>query len=529
MASFTLTNGDDDFPGPGDDNSGDDTIYALDGHDVVLGGDGSDELQLAGGDDLGKGEQGDDVIIGDTGNDTLIGGGGNDTLSGGDDNDSLHGGGGSDSLMGGLGNDTLIGGDGSDFLALGSGVGLARGGRGQDSFEVTSGGSGIIEGGADIDKIFANITTNLVPYQITGVERLVINGGVPGLFHVLATAAQFQAFSGIRDNWAVSDVSWLRIADGGTVDFSDKILTGMNLQVDVASSDGNSITLGDGDDVVTTDAGNDTLIGLGGDDTLNGGAGDDWLDGGEGADVYHPGTGFNTIVFSDANDTYNHGGGRDTGLTDLDTFVMPGNLVQLNYTGSGNATLTGNAGTAGRGDNVIYGGGGDDTIRGGSDPNNVFDGDDLLKGRGGRDLIIGGHGHDTLNGGTGHDELIGDDGNDVLIGEKGTDTMTGGLGTDTFVFQTVQDSGITFATRDRIVDFITGDLIDVSKIDADETLAGNQAFVLDTGGAFSAGEISQTVVGANVILWFNTDADADAEMSIVLENSGLLTASDFIF
>ena len=76
---------------------------------------------------------------------------------------------------------------------------------------------------------------------------------------------------------------------------------------------------------------------------------------------------------------------------------------------------------------------------------------------------------------------------------------------------------------------LTGDLIDVSKIDADETLAGNQAFVLDTGGAFSAGEISQTVVGANVILWFNTDADADAEMSIVLENSGLLTASDFIF
>lgn len=71
---------------------------------------------------------------------------------------------------------------------------------------------------------------------------------------------------------------------------------------------------------------------------------------------------------------------------------------------------------------------------------------DRLGGTRNDDLIAGGAGNDTLGGAAGDDTLIGGTGNDVL---------RGGAGEDVFVFR-------AFDGRDRIADFETGDLIDLT-------------------------------------------------------------------
>jgi hypothetical protein len=77
------------------------------------------------------------------------------------------------------------------------------------------------------------------------------------------------------------------------------------------------------------------------------------------------------------------------------------------------------------------------------------------------------------------------------------------------------------ATRDVIADFNAGtgvgavDRIDVSTIDAVAGGADN-AFIF--GGHFTAGHIWAVRSGAHVILRFNTDADADPEMTMQLNN-----------
>jgi len=80
-----------------------------------------------------------------------------------------------------------------------------------------------------------------------------------------------------------------------------------------------------------------------------------------------------------------------------------------------------------------------------------------------------------INGGAGNDTLIGSAGADTIVGGAGKDTLTGGGGADTFVFKAVGES--TVANPDRILDFVSGvDRIDLSAIDANTRVAGNQAF-----------------------------------------------------
>ena len=142
--------------------------------------------------------------------------------------------------------------------------------------------------------------------------------------------------------------------------------------------------------------------------------------------------------------------------------------------------------------------------------------------------IFGGTGADTLSGAGGNDIINGGVGNDIIKGGAGADSLTGGDGNDRFDYASLSQSGITGPTRDKIADFTAGDKINVSAIDAIQG-GGNNAFVLDNGGTFSAGEINQTVQGSDLLLQFNTNADGTAEMSILLLNhTALLTADDFI-
>ena len=113
-----------------------------------------------------------------------------------------------------------------------------------------------------------------------------------------------------------------------------------------------------------------------------------------------------------------------------------------------------------------------------------------------------------MNEASSNNKLLGGDGNDKLWGGLGFGKMGGGTGKDFFLFAALDESGIYAAKADHITDFAIGDRMDVSKIDA--ILGGaDNAFKLDAGGAFTAGEIHQS---GNLALDFNVDGDATAEM-----------------
>ena len=155
---------------------------------------------------------------------------------------------------------------------------------------------------------------------------------------------------------------------------------------------------------------------------------------------------------------------------------------------------------------------------------------DSIRGNQAANRLTGNAGHDKLWGLGGNNVLIGGAGNDVLNGGSGSDRLHGGLGADDFVFATAFESAPT-TMRDVIgAGFERGtDDIVLTDIDANQLLAGNQAFRLDTDSVFSAGEIRQTVVNGNLLITMNINGNAQLEMSLLVEGvTAPLAASDFL-
>ncbi|MEA3036794.1 MAG: hypothetical protein QOH04_2571 [Sphingomonadales bacterium] len=140
-----------------------------------------------------------------------------------------------------------------------------------------------------------------------------------------------------------------------------------------------------------------------------------------------------------------------------------------------------------------------------------------------------------LFGGAADDVLVGGSGNDLLYGGLGADTLTGGAGADVFRYQSTAESG--GAAIDHIQDFTLGDIIDLSRIDADTTQAGDQAFSFMSGattftGAGHAGELIAVNNGGGI--WtvsgdVNGDGAADFQIVVNVADSGThsLTSGDF--
>jgi VCBS repeat-containing protein len=144
------------------------------------------------------------------------------------------------------------------------------------------------------------------------------------------------------------------------------------------------------------------------------------------------------------------------------------------------------------------------------------------------------NGRFVLNGGGGNDVLTGGLGGDILFGGDRGDTLTGGGGNDIFLYTSVTESNST--ERDGIQDFNAGDRIDISAIDANILVAGDQAFTFIGSAAFSgtAGELRfSNISGGNGPIW-EVEADTDGngqsdfEIILVISPADPITASDFI-
>lgn len=393
-------------------------------------------------------------------------------------------------LAGTAGSDTLTGGRFDDRISAFAGNDVLRGEAGDDAL-LGGDGADTLEGGAGNDRIDGGAGTDTASYASApaGVRIELFNG-----------SAQDSGGAGVDTLVGIEHL----VGSG----FADK-LTG--------TIGANSLFGGDGDDVLYGLAGSDTLDGGSGADELRGGGGDDLINGAVGNDSLYGGPGRDEI--RGAGDSDEIWGGADNDLLwgdEGDDFINGAN---------GDDLLRG-----GGGRDLLQGGWGNDEVRGEGD-------DDRVSGGPGSDSVLGGLGNDTLFGGEDDDQLFGEDGDDVLTGAFGSDQLTGGSGRDLFVFRAAGESK-PGAGHDQILDFLSGeDKIDLSAIDADSTVSGNQAFSFIGSKAFAAGQAGQLRLyedAAKPGRWFaegDTDGDGTADFQIELASSQTLFApsgSDFI-
>jgi serralysin len=261
--------------------------------------------------------------------------------------------------------------------------------------------------------------------------------------------------------------------------------------------------------------------------------------------IRHDGSKQSTINLRAATLQYEDGGGgfvsAVNGVAGGYT-IANGVIIENAVGGSGRDTITGNKVA-----NVLLGRGGADKINGsngadkiqgngGSDTLSGGRGSDTIKGGAGNDKITGGRNADVLNGGTGRDtmrggggrdELIGGTKADVLNGGSGRDVLTGGGGSDTFVFTSLSHSRGNKV--DTITDFNRGfDEIDLSGLDANRNLSGNQSFeFIGKSGFDAAGQIRIVRDGGDIIVRADVNGDGRADFEILLEDISGLSANNF--
>ncbi len=139
----------------------------------------------------------------------------------------------------------------------------------------------------------------------------------------------------------------------------------------------------------------------------------------------------------------------------------------------------------------------------------------------------------ALFGREGNDTLLGAVGNDRLAGEAGRDTLTGGLGSDVFDFNAVGESPSRSArtTCDTVTDFVRGDRLDFSTVDARSATALNDTFTFlakSSASFTAAGQIRWYQSNGSTIVEASNDTDTAGELQVQLAGLKTLTAADFI-
>jgi Ca2+-binding RTX toxin-like protein len=109
----------------------------------------------------------------------------------------------------------------------------------------------------------------------------------------------------------------------------------------------------------------------------------------------------------------------------------------------------------------------------------------------------------------------------------GNDLLIGGLGHDTFKFSKVSEIGIQ--KHDVIADFVSGDLIDLSAIDATKGLGKNDAFQwIDNSADVTRDNANGALWFKNGVLYGSTDKDVEAEFQIELTGVTSLNVHEIV-
>ncbi|MGK7867629.1 M10 family metallopeptidase C-terminal domain-containing protein [Falsiroseomonas sp. E2-1-a20] len=162
----------------------------------------------------------------------------------------------------------------------------------------------------------------------------------------------------------------------------------------------------------------------------------------------------------------------------------------------------------------------------------TFSGTDF-RGSSGDDLIIGNDLDNVIQGRNGNDTIKGGAGNDTIDAGNGADVVWGGEGRDTFVFARGGDMDGS-SVVDIFMDFESGsDVFDLSLIDANERMSGDQAFAFIGTAAFKDGTPGQLRAaydraGNVTVVELNTDRDAAPEYWFKVAGQHDFSAADFI-
>ncbi len=577
MPAYTGTDGDDTYFGHETEadyvwvGDGNDSIYTKGGNDNVVStggvsffhlGDWNDTLLSGAGNTLVFGGSGDDYIVDDGGaiyaDQRIYLGAGNDevVLRGRSETD----------VYGGTGDDTYVLVRYNDVRAITMGTADAiiyedaGAAGGIDTIELSTGWSGFVMA-ANVENLIANNTKaandritwdNKIDDTVLGVEvtgnaahnamlgsivRDVLRGmagndtldayygegdaqygGEGGDTLILNFARAAKIYGGTGDDTYVLR-SWTTDAANSVVEYSNSGIDTLDLRysnVDMtrsnlyaienltlsADSTGVARTVtGNGlSNVILTNVANDTVTGGAGADEIRTGGGIDWLEGGIDNDTLDGG--------NDADRLYG-GKGRDN--------LLAGAGDDWSYGGDGDDIID-----AGIGVDCTYGGAGNDSIMGRT-------GDDFIYGEAGHDMLSGDGENDRVWGGEGNDKVYGGAGNDQLRGDAGIDLLYGGDGADRFIFTALADAPMS--GLDRVMDFVKGaDKIDLSVLDADSTLAGNQAFHLNATRPFfaSAGDLNILTNILGSVVEGDVNGDGFSDFRILVVSNYAMQASDFL-
>ncbi len=146
----------------------------------------------------------------------------------------------------------------------------------------------------------------------------------------------------------------------------------------------------------------------------------------------------------------------------------------------------------------------------------ALSGNDVFNGGRGDDIVHLSAGNDIINGNAGNDTIFGDGGNDKITGGLGRDNLYGGSAGDMFIYKALSDSTRGSTGRDTINSLKSGDKVDLSALDANAKISGNQAFAFIGTGNFSgaAGELRYSHVGFEGYVYADVDGDRKSDFTI---------------